>query len=1096
MVVEEKNFNFLWLGVTALCLAVLSFLFPQVFKGTMPHVRAAAYTICASGCNYTSITAANAAATTGDTLTLSASYSTAGETFPLSITAGVTVNCQEVATIGSTSLVTITLNNTTTIKNCILKNVNATAAGNASGITLDNNNRFAGSTSSFAFEGSMNNIMITSNTLTYLIVGATDKTAVSTTVSGNSFTIATKDSAALTLSGTPSNVTITSNTFSFGPSAITDDSNYTAITLAGNNIVFATNTLSFTTQPLRIGGIVMVQHAQNVTLNGNYIVAPEGNTSEASGFYLSASTTIGKVNMINNTVKCPKTSSCAGVYITDGGVATASMSVTSTYNIFYSTSTANFGFDIQKDAAGSTMNLFNDYNGFYTLTAFRNNTDNSTFSASSTSRTDDPYFRTSDTDGTNDSLLVPFSLFFDVNGTLDIGANTGVRRATMTVNPTGTIDYSSVDATSTLEAAAALKTGDTMSISAGTHVPFIVSSTYATSSITIDGAGATSIVQGTTYGILFISVSSSSVTDLVVQNASSTVSTYTATKMVFTAGGNSYGGNLGLGANVTHLVSAASCGVTTAITADGQDITSLVNSTTGDWHLVLAKFGATRGTLLVPNSLYTSISSPSLLSDCAGSGMTTIDKWVTSTFSRSSGVFTYDSTAVSNAGVTLSSGLSLSTPAVTRTLSTPYGIKLANSNAITFENVTSTANTNGIWFSGTSANNIVSSSVFSSSGSYDIKSDTSATNSFKNTTFVASSSTISGAGAVKAYFKARALVQSGGTAVAGASVTLTSADSTVTASLTSGSDGYTPYSDHLLSFTLNSSANAETSGGYNPFAAAVAATSTYGAGTSSQNLNTQNQTITFSVSNSASNSTAAAVASGGWFSSALTTLITNSVSTPTIVDSSKVVSPIVIVPVVVPVKAPLPITPVVIDSPAVSPASTAVNTKPISPVFVKLLSVGSQSAEVRELQNVLLKLGLLKSDSVTGFFGAKTQAAVIAFQKKNKIDAVGFVGVSTRAALNKLSAPSVVPAPTVKGVKIVAEPPKKIIFVSYLAIGSESNEVKMLQEKLKSLGFLTATPNGYFGAATEKAVKKFQEAHGIKPAPGYIGPSTRALLNN
>lgn len=60
--------------------------------------------------------------------------------------------------------------------------------------------------------------------------------------------------------------------------------------------------------------------------------------------------------------------------------------------------------------------------------------------------------------------------------------------------------------------------------------------------------------------------------------------------------------------------------------------------------------------------------------------------------------------------------------------------------------------------------------------------------------------------------------------------------------------------------------------------------------------------------------------------------------------------------------------------------------------------------------------------------------------------------------------------------------------------GDSGDEVMELQKKLKSLGFLTATPNGNFGPATETAVKKFQKTYGITQA-GYIGPSTREKLN-
>jgi len=52
-----------------------------------------------------------------------------------------------------------------------------------------------------------------------------------------------------------------------------------------------------------------------------------------------------------------------------------------------------------------------------------------------------------------------------------------------------------------------------------------------------------------------------------------------------------------------------------------------------------------------------------------------------------------------------------------------------------------------------------------------------------------------------------------------------------------------------------------------------------------------------------------------------------------------------------------------------------------------------------------------------------------------------------------------------------------------------------LQRYLVSMGYLTATPNGYFGAGTLSAVKKFQTAHNIS-GTGRVGPITRKALQS
>lgn len=71
------------------------------------------------------------------------------------------------------------------------------------------------------------------------------------------------------------------------------------------------------------------------------------------------------------------------------------------------------------------------------------------------------------------------------------------------------------------------------------------------------------------------------------------------------------------------------------------------------------------------------------------------------------------------------------------------------------------------------------------------------------------------------------------------------------------------------------------------------------------------------------------------------------------------------------------------------------------------------------------------------------------------------------------------------------------VFVHTLKVGSRSNEVKLLQAKLRELGyFIYPTNTGYFGRVTKAAVVAFQKAYGLKPFPGHVGPATRAALNN
>jgi len=71
-----------------------------------------------------------------------------------------------------------------------------------------------------------------------------------------------------------------------------------------------------------------------------------------------------------------------------------------------------------------------------------------------------------------------------------------------------------------------------------------------------------------------------------------------------------------------------------------------------------------------------------------------------------------------------------------------------------------------------------------------------------------------------------------------------------------------------------------------------------------------------------------------------------------------------------------------------------------------------------------------------------------------------------------------------------------VTFTQLLSSGSRDPQVLPLQQLLQCLGYFPAgtAPNGYFGPATEDAVKKFQTANGIAPV-GYVGPATRDALN-
>lgn len=193
------------------------------------------------------------------------------------------------------------------------------------------------------------------------------------------------------------------------------------------------------------------------------------------------------------------------------------------------------------------------------------------------------------------------------------------------------------------------------------------------------------------------------------------------------------------------------------------------------------------------------------------------------------------------------------------------------------------------------------------------------------------------------------------------------------------------------------------------------------------------------------------------------------------------------VAVAVPATPATPATPAVPGvSPAVPATPASVSLPPTaSPVavFVHTLRAGTRGGEVKQLQQKLRELGFFKYSSNTGLFGAITKAAVVSFQKDQGLTPSGVVDAATRDALNGVSATA----------------PQAAVgqFVSSLAVGSRGEEVRMLQAKLRELGYFTyPTDTGVFGPATRAAVQAFQRAQGLAPFPGFVGPGTRAALNN
>ncbi len=67
-------------------------------------------------------------------------------------------------------------------------------------------------------------------------------------------------------------------------------------------------------------------------------------------------------------------------------------------------------------------------------------------------------------------------------------------------------------------------------------------------------------------------------------------------------------------------------------------------------------------------------------------------------------------------------------------------------------------------------------------------------------------------------------------------------------------------------------------------------------------------------------------------------------------------------------------------------------------------------------------------------------------------------------------------------------------FTGIIKLGSKGEPTKELQKILIEKGYLVGIADGHFGAMTQSAVKKFQEANNLT-ADGIVGPDVNAILN-
>jgi peptidoglycan hydrolase-like protein with peptidoglycan-binding domain len=170
--------------------------------------------------------------------------------------------------------------------------------------------------------------------------------------------------------------------------------------------------------------------------------------------------------------------------------------------------------------------------------------------------------------------------------------------------------------------------------------------------------------------------------------------------------------------------------------------------------------------------------------------------------------------------------------------------------------------------------------------------------------------------------------------------------------------------------------------------------------------------------------------------------------------------------------------------------------------------------DVRQLQEMLLRLGYTPGEA-DGIYGPNTKEAVVAFQKKNSLEADGCVEADTWAALEKAEKASLPkneePEAPVENGEIhsseetgnddkEAQPEDATLdfgdrLLKYqpgkrLMTGAD---VRALQSRLLQLGYDPGAIDGEYGPVTAAATSAFQASAGIQ-VDGIVGPLTRSKL--
>ena len=165
---------------------------------------------------------------------------------------------------------------------------------------------------------------------------------------------------------------------------------------------------------------------------------------------------------------------------------------------------------------------------------------------------------------------------------------------------------------------------------------------------------------------------------------------------------------------------------------------------------------------------------------------------------------------------------------------------------------------------------------------------------------------------------------------------------------------------------------------------------------------------------------------------------------------------------------------------AMKPVATPEPVTPAPTMKDQVIDENSTSAEIKYVQTLLMRLGVISAKDITGRYDAQTKAAVKAFQMRvNDLmgyDALKEDGVCDDRTLAYLEfyvqqweQEQPTPRPN------TPEPTQQLPAGDVIDENSNRTSIKAVQEMLITLGYLEGSADGVYGRKTYEAVSEFQE---------------------